>query len=122
GYLAISAIPIAINQGFIGMKSNNHISNYYIINWCQKNMQEITNRATGTTFPEISKRNFRPIPLSIPPVEIMSMFTARVDPLYRKIRANLLESTALETIRNSLLTLLLSKSSHVSFDTPSSTS
>ena len=47
GYLAISAIPVAINQGFIAMKCNDRASNHFMLNWCQTNMAEIEGRATA---------------------------------------------------------------------------
>jgi len=67
GYLAIAAMPVAINQGFIALKCNERASNYFMLNWCQTNMAEIESRATGTTFAEISKQNFRPISVVLPP-------------------------------------------------------
>jgi len=108
GYLAISAIPVAINQGFIAMKCNESTSNYFMLNWCQQNMAEIEGRATGTTFAEISKQNFRPIPFILPSQEIMTAFSARVAPLYARITANLRESRTLATLRDTLLPKLLS--------------
>jgi len=108
GYLAISAIPVAINQGFIAMKCNESASNYFMLNWCQQNMAEIEGRATGTTFAEISKQNFRPIPFILPSQEIMTAFSARVAPLYARITANLRESRTLATLRDTLLPKLLS--------------
>ena len=108
GYLAISAIPVAINQGFIAMKCNERASNFFMLNWCQQNMAEIEGRATGTTFAEISKQNFRPIPVMLPPKELMAAFTAQVAPLYAQITANLHQSRTLATLRDALLPKLLS--------------
>ena len=108
GYLAISAIPVAINQGFIAMKCNDRASNYFMLNWCQQNMAEIEGRATGTTFAEISKQNFRPIPMVLPPKELMTAFNAQVAPHYAQITANLHQSRTLATLRDTLLPKLLS--------------
>jgi type I restriction enzyme S subunit len=108
GYLAVAAMPVAINQGFIAMKCNERASNFFMLNWCQQNMAEIESRATGTTFAEISKQNFRPIPVVLPPKELMAAFTARVAPLYAQITANLHQSHTLATIRDTLLPKLLS--------------
>ena len=107
GYLAISAIPVAINQGFIAMKCNDRASNYFMLNWCQSNMEEIKSRTSGTTFPEISKNSFRPISLVLPPKKLMNELTARVAPLYAQIAANLHQSATLATIRDTLLPKLL---------------
>ena len=108
GYLAIAAIPVAINQGFIAIKCNARASNFFMLNWCQANMIEIESRATGTTFAEISKQNFRPILVVLPPKELMAGFTAKVAPLYDKITTNVRQSAQLAAIRDALLPKLLS--------------
>jgi type I restriction enzyme S subunit len=108
GYLAISAISVAINQGFIAMKCNERASNYFMLNWCQQNMADIEGRATGTTFAEISKQNFRPIPLVLPTQVIMTAFSERVASFYAQITANLRQSRTLATLRDTLLPKLLS--------------
>lgn len=108
GYLAIATVPVAINQGFIALKCNERASNYFMLNWCQENMAEIESRATGTTFAEISKSNFRPIPVVLPPKDIMATFTKKVSPLYAHVIENLLQSRTLATLRDTLLPKLLS--------------
>ncbi|MFN9644857.1 MAG: restriction endonuclease subunit S [Cyanobacteriota bacterium] len=108
GYLAITAMPVAINQGFIALKCHERASSTFMLGWCQANMAEIEGRATGTTFAEISKQNFRPIPVVLPPIELMATYTAKVAPLYSQITANLHQSKNLESLRNSLLPQLLS--------------
>jgi type I restriction enzyme S subunit len=108
GYLAISAMPVAINQGFIAIKCNDRASNFFMLNWCQTNMAEIESRATGTTFAEISKRNFRPIRVVLPPKALMSAFTSKVAPFYDQITANLHQSRMLAILRDTLLPKLLS--------------
>ena len=108
GYLAIAALPVAINQGFIAMKCNERASSFFMLNWCQTNMAEIESRATGTTFAEISKQNFRPIRIVLPPKELMATFTAKVAPPYAQIIANLRQSRTLATLRDALLPKLLS--------------
>ena len=108
GYLAITAMPVAINQGFIALKCNGFASNIFMLNWCQTNIAEIESRATGTTFAEISKQNFRPIPVVLPPIKLMAAFTAKAAPLYAQITANLHQSQALANLRDTLLPKLLS--------------
>jgi len=108
GYIAIATMPVAINQGFIALKCNETASNFFMLNWCKSSMAEIESRATGTTFPEISKLNFRPIRVCLPPKEIMMAFTHRVTPLYEQIVLNLRQSRSLSAIRDALLPGLLS--------------
>lgn len=108
GYLAISQIPVAINQGFIAIKCTDEVPNYFILNWLKDNMEEIIGRANGTTFLEITKSNFRPMPIFIPSPEKMSGFIITVEPLYQQIVANLKESRTLASLRDSLLPRLMS--------------
>ncbi|MBI5841678.1 MAG: restriction endonuclease subunit S [Chloroflexi bacterium] len=107
GYLAITQIPVAINQGFIAIKCNEEVPNYFILNWLKENMEEIIGRANGTTFLEISKSNFRPMKINVPSPEKMNMFVETVQPLYQKIVANLKESRTLASLRDSLLPKLM---------------
>lgn len=106
--VGLSAIPIAINQGFIAMKCGERAFPEFVLNWCQSTMAEIKSRATGTTFPEISKKNFRPISMLLPPAGLMTAFTAATRPLYNQITANLRQSCTLATLRDTLLPKLLS--------------
>jgi type I restriction enzyme S subunit len=78
-----------------------------MLNWCQQNMAEIEGRATGTTFAEISKQNFRPIKVVLPPAEIMAAFTTQVAPLYSQITGILHQSRTLAALRDTLLPKLL---------------
>ncbi|MFQ5732838.1 MAG: restriction endonuclease subunit S, partial [Planctomycetaceae bacterium] len=89
GYLAISEVPVAVNQGFIAMKCNRNASNYFMLNWCRENMDEIERRASGTTFQEISKRSFRPIPMAVPPSQLVGSFDDAVGTMYQRIAVNL---------------------------------
>ena len=68
----------------------------------------VHSRGTGTTFAEISKKDFRPIPVILPQKEIMDAFTKEVSPLYDRIISNLKGSHTLATLRDTLLPKLLS--------------
>lgn len=57
GYLAITQIPVAINQGYIAMLPGGKLPPLYLLMWCQQNMEEIKGQANGSTFMEISKKN-----------------------------------------------------------------
>jgi len=108
GYLAIVQVPVAINQGFIAIKCTDEVPNYFILNWFKDNMDEIIGRANGTTFMEISKSNFRPIQIVIPPFEKMSEFVKLVEPIYQRIVANLEEIKTITELRDTLLPKLMS--------------
>lgn len=107
GYLAITNVPTAVNQGFIALVCDGELPNVWILLWLQHNMEEIKSRANGTTFQEISKANFRPINLVIPNTEIIDCFRAVVQPLFDRITANLLENETLANIRDLLIPSLI---------------
>jgi type I restriction enzyme S subunit len=70
-------------------------------------MEEIIGRANGTTFLEISKSNFRPMSIVVPPPKRMKEFVKTVEPMYQKIVANLKESRILASLRDALLPKLM---------------
>lgn len=108
GYLALSKIEVAINQGYIAILPNMKYSAEYLIQWCEANMAEIKGRASGTTFQEISKKNFREINFICPDEKIVASYTKTVRTLYDEIALKAKESQSLVDIRDSLLPKLLS--------------
>ena len=108
GYLAISEITVAINQGFIAMVCERELPNHYILHWTRENMDIIVGRANGTTFLEISKANFRPIPVVIPTQDVLQQFTNQIEVIHQQIVNNLRQSGTLAAIRDTLLPKLLS--------------
>ncbi|WNK20209.1 restriction endonuclease subunit S [Halomonas piscis] len=108
GYLALAKIPVAVNQGYIAMKCEKALSPEFVIQWCAAYMDEIKSRASGTTFAEISKKNFRIIPVVTPPEALISVYSKQTSSLYEVIENNVRESDILAKLRDSLLPKLLS--------------
>jgi type I restriction enzyme S subunit len=108
GYLTITEMPVAVNQGFIAMICDGPLPNYYVLQWARQNMDTIVGNANGTTFLEISKANFRPIQVLVPPSSVLAAFVAQVDPLHRRVVSNLQQSRTLAALRDTLLPKLIS--------------
>ena len=108
GYLAITEIPVAVNQGFIAMICDGPLPNHYVLQWARQNIETIVGNANGTTFLEISKANFRPIQVLVPSSSVLVAFVAQVDSLHRRIVCNLEESHTLAALRDTLLPKLIS--------------
>jgi len=108
GYLAISEIPIAVNQGFIAMVCERRLSNIFILLWAKENMDVIIQNANGSTFQEISKRNFRPINVVVASPQVLDNFHQNICPLYQRIVSNEIESRTLAELRDRLLPKLMS--------------
>jgi type I restriction enzyme S subunit len=108
GYLAISEVAVAINQGFIALKPKGCVSNIYLLLWANFAHDEIISRANGTTFLEISKACFRPIPLVEPPAKVLEAFDIQIRRLFNRIVLNERESRVLTSLRETLLPKLIS--------------
>jgi type I restriction enzyme S subunit len=108
GYLAVAEIPVAINQGFIAMTPKMGTSNIFLLLWASVAHEEIVSRANGSTFLEISKANFRPIPVVSPSAAVMRAFEGQTHHLYERVVAAERESRTLAALRNTLLPKLIS--------------
>ena len=108
GYLAVSEEPVAINQGFIAMPPRKRISNLFMLHWCGMFHDAIINHANGSTFLEISKSNFRRIPLVVPTEEVITAFDGLARTLHERMVSNERESRALAVQRDTLLPRLVS--------------
>jgi type I restriction enzyme S subunit len=106
--IPIAEVPVAVNQGFIAMICADALPNHYVRFWTKQNMEAIEGRANGTTFMEISKSNFRTLPVLVPPHPLPDEFQRHVEPLHWHVVANLEESSALAELRDALLPKLLS--------------
>ncbi len=114
GYLAIAEVPVAINQGFIGMICDKRVSNVFAWLWTLEKMEAILAKANGSTFQEISKGNFRPLPVVVPSENVLRTFDAIAKPLYERIAKNERESRTLAQTRDLLLPRLMSGEIRVS--------
>jgi len=108
GYIALTKIPVSINQGFIAIICDRALPNYYVLSWVRENLPLIIDRANGTTFLEISKSNFKPMDVLIPPAEVLTKFVQQVEPQYAQIGNNEQQSRTLAQIRDALLPKLMS--------------
>lgn len=107
GYLAIAGVPTAINQGFIAMVCDGPLPPTYVLNWAVASMDAIKAHASGTTFPEISKKNFRPLPVVVPPPDAIAAYQQAADPLFDLLTACVRESEQIGVMRDYLLPKLL---------------
>ena len=108
GYLAIAGVPVAVNQGFIAMICKKRLPNIFVLNWCYDNLDYIKSISSGSTFPEISKKVFRPIPVLMPSWKILRAYEAIARPLYDRITTTMKETISLTQTRDTLLPKLIS--------------
>jgi type I restriction enzyme, S subunit len=108
GYLALAEVPLAINQGYIAMLPGGLLPPLYLLFWCRQNMETIKGRANGSTFMEISKKAFRPIPALVPPAEVIQAFMDVTSALFERLVENERQARTLAALRDALLPRLIS--------------
>ncbi|MXR68834.1 restriction endonuclease subunit S [Shewanella sp. JBTF-M18] len=108
GYLALAKVPMAINQGYIAMKCEKQLPPEFVIQWCVHRMDEIKQRASGSTFAEISKKSFKPISVVVPSEDTLNAYQKIVKPLYDAITSNARQNEQLSSLRDTLRPKLLS--------------
>ena len=108
GYVAIAEVPVAVNQGFIALVPGNLLPSVYLWQWLVAHMDDIKARANGTTFLEVSKASFRPIPLAVPPADRVATWAELAEALYRQIVQQEREVQLIQELRDTLLPKLLS--------------
>lgn len=108
GYLVIARRPVAINQGFIGIRETSTVSGIEAYHWCVENMELIHANANGSTFQEIAKKNFRPLPYVLAPEPVRQAFNDQAGSYFSRIANFSEENQTLATLRDSLLPRLMS--------------
>lgn len=108
GYLALAKVPVAINQGYIALKCEKTLTPEFAIQWADSAMDEIKQRAGGTTFAEISKTNFRGIPVLVPSQKTIDTYSRDVKDLYNQITSRIENINTLANLRDTLLPKLMS--------------
>ena len=108
GYLAITGMPTAVNQGFIAMICERRLPNLYVLFWCHENIEHIKGISGGSTFSEISKKTFRPLAVVVPSKGILRVYENIGRSLYDRVVLNTRESALLLSLRDTLLPKLIS--------------
>jgi type I restriction enzyme S subunit len=116
GYLAITEIETAINQGYIAINCKNGFTNLFMLYWLKHNMDLVIERANGSTFLEISKSNFKEIKIVKPDLNTLKQFLIQAEPLFNFLISNEKENQELTNLRNTLLPKLISGELDVKFE------
>jgi type I restriction enzyme S subunit len=109
GKLAINTEEATTNQGFITLIPNSELNVFFLYCWVKTKIEEIMNLASGSTFLEISKSDFRSLNIVIPEKEIKTKFIISVEPIFDLIKTKTKETQKLEE----LMDLLLAKMTRV---------
>jgi len=108
GVVSINKRHARTNQGFITCIPNERVSAYQLYFWLEQNKERIVSVASGATYKEINRSEFREIPILIADVQTRGAFLALMEPLGKLIEALLKKNARLKRMRDILLPKLVS--------------
>ena len=108
GKLALTAVPMAMNQSCYGVRGVTGYGDYFTYYSLREATAQLQQRTHGTVFDTITTETFKTLDCIFPTPKITAAFDKLVEPLLGQIRANLHQSRTLATLRDTLLPKLLS--------------
>lgn len=108
GYVAIAASDLTTNQGFKSVVPLEGIGSAFVYCFLKRNSSRIADAGSGTTFPEVSGKTMKSIPLTLPDMELCAEFTEWSKPLLEQQRSLESETRSLKRLRDALLPKLMS--------------
>ena len=108
GKVAINTVEATTNQGFITLIPTKQLKVYFLYDWLKTQLEEINNLASGSTFLEISKTDFRNLNVVIPDKITLEKYDKLVLPIFETIKLKSQESQKLEQLKTLLLSRMAS--------------
>jgi len=108
GAFALAQTPVAVNQGFIVVVPPDDTLRYWLLHEMRDRVDEFLTHANGATFLELSRGNFRRLPVRLAEPSVMAAFSRQANALHMAGAAALWESLALAATRDALLPALMS--------------
>ena len=107
GFCALASRPITTNQGFKNLIPGTKVNSSYLFHLGRTLGREMTRRASGTTFLEISGGEFRRIAVRLPPLEEQRRIVEVLDTIDETIRATERVIAKLRSVQEGLAQRLL---------------
>ena len=85
GYVVISLEPLATNQGFKSLVPAPGIFNEYVYYYLMASRGYARERASGTTFLELSGKIFGDLPIPLAPTATQHRIVAKIDELFSEL-------------------------------------
>ncbi len=108
GYFGMYDFPVSTNQGFISCVPYKKEFKYYLLFNLMNRVDEIKQKATGSTFLEIGKTTFRNFEIIYPTKGLLVEFDRMIDPIIKRMRIIKKEIADLAQARDRLLPKLMS--------------
>ncbi len=108
GEVVINRVPMSTNQGFINVVCDaRRVHNEFFAYWIQRNRRVFVDRAHGVTFKEITKSNFKSVPIALPPLDEQRAIADVLSACDSKAHAVNREMAALDELFRALLEELM---------------
>lgn len=107
GKLALTGIPMAMNQSCYGIRPKNDKDVFYIYRLMKESLEVLKGRVHGAVFDTITRDTLNNIPCVIPSPQDIGLFEQTVRPLFQKVLANKFHIKTLSRLRDSLLPKLM---------------
>lgn len=85
GYVAISSQPLSTNQGFKSLVPSQGVFNEYVYYYLKAARNIAEERASGTTFREISGSTFGRLPFPFPPLPEQNEIVSKIEELFSEL-------------------------------------
>lgn len=108
GDVAINKEPMATNQNFMCIESDDNIPNHFMFNLIRSERKNIESLSSGTAYNMLTQSSFEGLEISLPPRSDMVVYEDIVKPFYNEITHNLRENDTLDELRDTLLPELMS--------------
>ena len=107
GFFGLCEHEVCTNQGFISCIPYKENTRYYLLYNLMNRVDEIRAKASGSTFLEISKKNFRGLRIVLPTDSVLDEFTKLVFPMVRQMETLTKSIATLQEARDRLLPKLM---------------
>ncbi|MEV5603187.1 restriction endonuclease subunit S [Streptomyces sp. NPDC052299] len=108
GSFALPQIPAAVNQGFIVVLPPNDDMRWWLFHEMRSRVDEMISLANGSTFLELSRKNFKAMRIRLPGAGEVAAFAQKVAPLHATAAHVADENRTLVSLRDALLPQLMS--------------
>lgn len=107
GFFGLCRHEICTNQGFICCIPYKENYRFYLLYNLLNRVEEIRAKASGSTFLEISKKNFRTLRIILPSDVVLNLFTSQIQPMVKQMEVLTQAITELQEARDRLLPKLM---------------
>ena len=107
GFFGLCKYEVCTNQGFISCVPYKENVRFFLLYNLMNRVDEIRGTASGSTFLEISKKNFRGLRIVLPTDSVLDEFTKLVFPMVRQMETLTKSIATLQEARDRLLPKLM---------------